>query len=265
MKQLHFISGLPRSGTTLLSSLLKQNPNIYANISSPTNAIVSQLIAIDTQGFNKIINKEKVQKLIKATFDIMYDDYKEDIIFDTNRCWSGKVDILHDTTPNSKIICCVRDIPSILNSFEHIYRQNHYLSGSTMYGGSTDIYSRADGLYNNGILGVGLTNLKTGLHSVHTENLFLLEYENLVEKPQEMIDQICDFIGIEKFTLDLENIKVVDNVDVVDNELNLFGLHEIRPKLEKRELHNYLPYDLLEKYNGTEYWRKLFETAEENV
>jgi branched-chain amino acid transport system permease protein len=32
---LHVISGLPRSGSTLLSSLLSQNPDVYASISSP--------------------------------------------------------------------------------------------------------------------------------------------------------------------------------------------------------------------------------------
>lgn len=32
MKPYYFISGLPCSGSTLLSSILKQNPEIYANI-----------------------------------------------------------------------------------------------------------------------------------------------------------------------------------------------------------------------------------------
>jgi hypothetical protein len=32
MKQYYFISGLTCSGSTLLSSILKQNPEIYANI-----------------------------------------------------------------------------------------------------------------------------------------------------------------------------------------------------------------------------------------
>ncbi|MGA8585530.1 MAG: sulfotransferase [Roseiarcus sp.] len=34
--RLHFISGLPRSGSTLLAALLRQNPRISAGMSSPS-------------------------------------------------------------------------------------------------------------------------------------------------------------------------------------------------------------------------------------
>jgi hypothetical protein len=32
---IHFISGFPRSGTTLLAALLRQNPRFHASIESP--------------------------------------------------------------------------------------------------------------------------------------------------------------------------------------------------------------------------------------
>ena len=35
MRKMHFISGLPRSGSTLLSAILRQNPRFYAAMSSP--------------------------------------------------------------------------------------------------------------------------------------------------------------------------------------------------------------------------------------
>jgi sulfotransferase len=35
MKQLHFISGLPRSGSPLLAGILRQNPQFHAAMSSP--------------------------------------------------------------------------------------------------------------------------------------------------------------------------------------------------------------------------------------
>ncbi len=36
--RLHFISGLPRSGSTLLAALLRQNPRFSAGMSSPVYA-----------------------------------------------------------------------------------------------------------------------------------------------------------------------------------------------------------------------------------
>ena len=45
-KQFYFISGLPRSGTTLLSAILNQNPKFQASISGPlarfTRAVIEQ-------------------------------------------------------------------------------------------------------------------------------------------------------------------------------------------------------------------------------
>jgi len=35
MEKLHFISGLPRSGSTMLSSILKQNPRFTASMTDP--------------------------------------------------------------------------------------------------------------------------------------------------------------------------------------------------------------------------------------
>jgi sulfotransferase len=47
MKQLHFISGLPRSGSTLLAGILRQNPQFHAAMSSPVapmmNAALEQM------------------------------------------------------------------------------------------------------------------------------------------------------------------------------------------------------------------------------
>ena len=42
---LHFLSGLPRSGSTLLAAILRQNPALHANITSPLGSMVGALLA----------------------------------------------------------------------------------------------------------------------------------------------------------------------------------------------------------------------------
>lgn len=44
MKHLHFISGLPRAGTTLLASILRQNPAVHASIMSPIGQVVTDAV-----------------------------------------------------------------------------------------------------------------------------------------------------------------------------------------------------------------------------
>jgi hypothetical protein len=44
-KVIHFISGLPRSGSTLLAASLRQNPRFHAGISSPVASLFMALQA----------------------------------------------------------------------------------------------------------------------------------------------------------------------------------------------------------------------------
>ena len=41
---IHFISGLPRAGSTLLAALLRQNPRFHAGMTSPVGAIFNAKI-----------------------------------------------------------------------------------------------------------------------------------------------------------------------------------------------------------------------------
>jgi sulfotransferase len=40
----HFISGLPRSGSTVLSAILRQNPRFHASISSPVSGLFGNVL-----------------------------------------------------------------------------------------------------------------------------------------------------------------------------------------------------------------------------
>ncbi|HEY2623443.1 MAG TPA: sulfotransferase, partial [Dyella sp.] len=44
-RKFHFISGLPRSGTTLLAAILNQNPRFRAGMTSPLADIMGVVIA----------------------------------------------------------------------------------------------------------------------------------------------------------------------------------------------------------------------------
>jgi hypothetical protein len=50
MKTLYFLGGLPRSGSTLLGSLLNQHSDIYVSPTSPLGDVVTDI----EQSFNKV-------------------------------------------------------------------------------------------------------------------------------------------------------------------------------------------------------------------
>lgn len=259
-KKYFFISGLPRSGSTLLSSILSQNPKCYASISSAVGPLVDSIMHADYTGTNHIVTSEHTKKLIKLAFDTVYENLPNEIIFDTNRMWAGNVEMLHDIVPNVKIICCVRSIIDILNSFETIYRDNPYSKYSHIYGSNfPNVYSRCDCLMDaNGIIGYGLNALKHGIHSKYSHSIYLIEYESLVTNTEYEINSLYEYLEIEKFNHDFNNLPQV-NDGGCDSEVNMPGLHKVRTSVSKVTNHMLLPGDIIDRYSDLEYWRKFYD------
>ena len=70
MKQYYFISGLPRSGSTLLSGILRQNPEFYADIASPVEALTGNAIDVVTGAeSNLTITEDQRKNLMYGMFD----------------------------------------------------------------------------------------------------------------------------------------------------------------------------------------------------
>lgn len=124
-KTYHFISGLPRSGSTLLSAILKQNPKIYADISSPLCGMVQNCVDSMTGSENNLnLSEDRRKSVLHGLINGYYNTIENPIVFDTSRSWTSKTNLIKTLFPSSKIICCVRDIPWILDLFERIASKN---------------------------------------------------------------------------------------------------------------------------------------------
>ena len=147
----HFISGLPRSGSTLLAAILRQNPRIHASISSPVGqifrAVFEEMGA--KKGFSILLTEKQKRALLTSVFSSFYGsmDDRREVIFDTNRLWTARLPILQELFPDSKVICCVRNPAWILDSVEKLIRRNA-LDNSRLFskGESATVYRRAKAL-----------------------------------------------------------------------------------------------------------------------
>ncbi len=93
----HFISGLPRSGSTLLAALLLQNPRFHAGMTSPVGNLFSSMLTQFGAGseFGSVITKDQRRRLVRGLFDSYYADHDDkEVIFNTNRLWSSKMPVL---------------------------------------------------------------------------------------------------------------------------------------------------------------------------
>ena len=72
--KIHFISGLPRSGSTLLSALLRQNPRFHANMSSPVGGLVNTMLNAMSEDneFSIFLSTEQKQALVLSIFSAYY-------------------------------------------------------------------------------------------------------------------------------------------------------------------------------------------------
>ena len=146
MKSYYFISGLPRSGSTLLSSILKQNPDFYADIASPVQGLTGNSIDVITSGESNLnITEDQRKNLMYGVFDGYYKNIEKPVIFDSSRGWTKKTPFLKALFPYTKILCPVRDIVSILNSFEMIASKNPFYT-HTPTEHQDNVFARCDGM-----------------------------------------------------------------------------------------------------------------------
>ena len=142
MPKYNFISGLPRSGSTLLSSILNQNPRFTASISDPLLGYVEgiRVASENAVGVGSMVSNDRRLHIMRGLFDSFYEN-GADVCFNTNRGWVGCTSLLKAIYPDFKMIVCVREIPWILDSFEVLDSKNpltikplyHHQSLSTAY------------------------------------------------------------------------------------------------------------------------------------
>jgi sulfotransferase len=247
LKKYHFISGLPRSGTTLLSTILKQNPRFEASISGPlarfTRAIITES---STQGGYRFeCPPEKRKKLINGLFENYHDDNTKEVAFNTNRGWPLLLPTIKDLYSDSKMIICVRDVEWVLDSFETLYRKNPY-SFTTMFSPDENInvYTRCESLLNPGrTLGFAYNAIKQGITSEHKSSIMIVEYENLAKNPEFIMKALYNFIDEPYYQHDYNDVEA--SYDEFDEDVQLPGLHKTRKQVGFIPRESIIPPDII--------------------
>lgn len=256
MKEYYFISGLPRSGSTLLCSILRQNPDFYADVQSSLESITGVSIEIITNcETNSIFLEENRKNLMYGIFDGYYKHVNKKTIFDNNRSWTKKTSFLRHLFPNTKILCTVRDIISILNSFELIESKNPFYSRLTV-NNSKNVYERCEEMmeYRKGVVGSALIYLNEG-YSLNPDMIHLIEYDELCKNPEKTMRKVYGFLKKPYYPHNFEKVEYYN--ETYDRACNLLNLHTVRKRVEYNPPKCVLPLDLVNKYQkkNMEFWR----------
>lgn len=238
------LSGLPRSGSTLLGSILNQNPYVYT---SPTSPLYPLLVATNERlnllSLQHTFDNETVgHRLYHSLFDAFYPASRQQpVVFDKHRGWPKNINaIARYAEPSPRIIAMVRPIAEILTSYitlanddpdnfidRHLRREQipvsdesrahllwtHYLNDAT--GEQTGPYE---------CLQIGL--------QTYPEHILLVDYDRLCYQPAAVLREVYAFCDMEPFEHDFSNIENTC-AEAKDQEWGLKNLHRLRRRLGK--------------------------------
>jgi len=256
---IHFISGLPRSGSTLLAGILRQNPRFHAGMTSPVGAMFMALqTAMSRRNETAVfIDDAQRRSVLRGLFSNYYDGIHQDkLTFDTNRLWCSKLPALTQLFPSARFICCVRDIGWIMDSVERLVRRNAFdLSGMFGFEAAGTVYTRANRLAaNDGLVGYALDALREAYYGEEAGKLILVEYSALARAPQHTMRLLYEFLGEPPFPHDFENVEY--QADDFDNAIGVSGLHAVRRKVEWVDRRSILPPGLFDRFANDMFWRR---------
>ena len=257
-KTIHFISGLPRSGSTLLSAILRQNPKIHAGMTSPVGPVFNAaLTAMGAENeFSVFFKEEQKRDILMGVFDGFYKHVDAPgVVFDTNRMWTSRLAAVRKLFPESKMICCVRNPAWVMDSVERLIRKNAF-DVSRIFNNAQErstVYTRADALLNpHRMIGFAWSALKEAYYSENSDMLLLVDYDLLASRPGEVLPLIYGFIGEEPFDHDFDNVEY--EAEDFDTQLLAKGLHTVRGKVELKPRQTILPPDLFKRCQDLIFW-----------
>jgi sulfotransferase len=259
MQTFHFISGLPRSGTTLLAAILSQNPRFHAKMSSPVSQIVTQ--AFNAMGkeneFAIFITPEQRQAILTGIFTNYYQSIGTEVVFDTSRAWCSKLPLLKTLFPTAKVITCVRNLAWVMDSLESIVRRNP-LQASGMFqnaGESATVYTRTTILgLGDRLVGYAYDALKEAYYSQEAELMLLVDYEALTQAPEQVMRLVYQFIEQPYFDHDFDNLEYRE--EEFDTMMKTPGLHTVKRQVKYQPRVTILPPDLFDKFSELSFWER---------
>lgn len=234
-----FNTSMPRSGSELFQVIAHQNPSIYASSTSPL--LEYQFAARGNYNLPEV--KSQNPQLMQNAFLNMCASMAEGyykaitdrpIILDKNRGWSHYYEWVEQWNPNPKMICLVRDLRSILCSFEKIFRNNRFSPegpDNPSQIKNMTVFERFDYWLNTQPIGLALKRTQDLFQRKINDRILFIRYEDLCNNSYDVMNDFYDYIEIDRFNHDFSNIN--KEVEENDSYFGIFGNHSVNKKIKK--------------------------------
>lgn len=263
-KTIHFIAGLPRSGSTLLCNILNQNPKFNA---TSTSGILEIILAIRNQWENVTElraspNKVGKDAVVTGILQNYYSITERPVVFDKSRAWPAYIELAeHILGHKIKMLVPVRKVTDILASFEKLWRKqahewqfpqekSHYFDWQTVEG-RAGIWMR-----NDQPVGIAYNRIRDALSRGFGDRMMFVEFEHLTTVPEQSMRAVYSFLGEDYYEHDFNNVEQTTSEN--DDIHGIPGLHIIRNKVEPFDVDakSIIGEEAFDRFSNAEFWRR---------
>jgi sulfotransferase len=293
-RKFHFISGMPRSGSTLLAAILNQNPRFRAGMTSPLADIMGVVMAeaSSKNDFSFDVSDDQRVAMLRGLVENFYAGQADagdraasdravsegtpsggegdraasegipsggipsgDVVFDTSRLWCSRMQLLQTLFPDAKVIACVRQLSWVLDSMERLVRlQPVGVSKVFRFDTNTTVYSRVEALTD--------PRGMVGFSFQATKDAFYGQYApgHLLLLTYESLarNPSAAMRAVYQFIgepwFEHDFDHISYNAHEFDARVGLPGLHTVRPKVEPIERTPILPREIFGRFVNESFW-----------
>jgi sulfotransferase len=241
-KRIHFMAGLPRSGSTLLANILAQNPRFHV---TPTSGIVDMLVQVRSawdqndafQAAERKLSAQLKEQVMRAMLQAYFAHVEQPVCIDKNRIWAEFLEMaaaLVGGPEHIRVIVCVRDLRDVLASFELLYRKTSAFGDIQTDPATALKFRTARGRVETFVdaaqpVGRAYIAIRDAITRGWGKQMHFVDYDDLTGRPQQALAGIYRFLGEDGFAHDFDNVRQVTMED--DTVYGFKDLHTIRPQV----------------------------------
>ena len=233
-KQLFFLVAQPRSGNTLFTSIINQNPEIVCTPNSITLEIMKDVFLLkQTDVFLNYPDHKTLDNVLDVVYDNYYKNWSQPIIIDRGPVMTpGNFALMQKHFKRSfKCIVLLRDVMDVLASYMKWYTENPD-AFPNRFNLKNDEEKLGMIMNKDGAVAKDLEAIKNAFN--YPDICHFVKYDDLVARPDEEIKKIYKFIGKPYFNHKFDNLQQVEvNGMKYDDTIVGKNMHNIRSVVRK--------------------------------
>jgi sulfotransferase len=213
------VAGLPRAGSTLLTQLLAEHPEIHCE--GHSSPLCNALLA--TRRF--ISDDQFMLSQLDVQFDATYGHLTtamqgflhgwhagcdKPVVVDKNRAWLHCIELLLHLEPEARLVISIRELGQIYGSIE-AQHQKTILLDFIDHLADFDRFGRADQLFaKDKAIGAPLSSIQAvqDLPQAVKDRLYFVKFEDLMAQPMETMAAVYKWLEVAPHKIDPKKLTV---------------------------------------------------------